>query len=30
VCRPFTGAELIYWEGRANEKGTVLCLQTNK
>jgi hypothetical protein len=21
VCRPFTGAELIYWEGRANEKG---------
>jgi hypothetical protein len=28
VCKPFTGAELIYWEGRAGEKGTVLCLQT--
>jgi hypothetical protein len=30
VCRPFNGAEFVYWEGRANEKGTVLCLQTNK
>jgi hypothetical protein len=28
VCKPFTGAEIVYWEGRENEKGTVLCLQT--
>jgi hypothetical protein len=30
VCEPFTGAELIYWEGRQGEEGTVLCLQTNQ
>jgi hypothetical protein len=30
VCRPFTGAEVVYWEGPENKKGTVLCLQTNK
>jgi len=30
VCSQFTGAEVIYWEGRKNEAGTVLCLKTNQ
>jgi hypothetical protein len=30
VCQPFAEAELIYWQGRAGEEGTVLCLKKNQ
>jgi hypothetical protein len=30
VCRPFPDAELIYWQGRSGEEGTVLCLKKNQ
>lgn len=29
VCRPFTDAEFVYWQGRDDEQGTVLCLKAN-
>ena len=30
LCDPFAGTEFIYWEGVSGERGTVLCLVTNK